>query len=229
MVFFFQAEDGIRDAQESRGLGDVYKRQQMETAVAQAFCVAGAGEETLYKLRQDITDATSCFERCGIPAGSIFMDDVGKAALLEALREQWSCPETTVFFLYYAGHGKRGGSGPTEGVPNIAGAWMLDKATSRESRDQTVDDLFSQDELYQLWRESRVNSVMKPSSLHVMLDCCYTVRWAERQRKFSLKERQELRCSITPIKISYDPEMFEAAVWRAISTTSPYTKSRLGT
>ena len=29
-VFFFQAEDGIRDAQESRGLGDVYKRQSMK-------------------------------------------------------------------------------------------------------------------------------------------------------------------------------------------------------
>ena len=28
-VFFFQAEDVIRDAQESRGLGDVYKRQAM--------------------------------------------------------------------------------------------------------------------------------------------------------------------------------------------------------
>eukprot|EP00658_Telonema_sp_P-2_P072142 TRINITY_DN61327_c0_g1_i1.p2 TRINITY_DN61327_c0_g1~~TRINITY_DN61327_c0_g1_i1.p2 ORF type:complete len:100 (+),score=12.72 TRINITY_DN61327_c0_g1_i1:29-328(+) len=27
IFFFFQAEDGIRDAQESRGLGDVYKRQ----------------------------------------------------------------------------------------------------------------------------------------------------------------------------------------------------------
>ena len=27
MDLFFQAEDGIRDAQESRGLGDVYKRQ----------------------------------------------------------------------------------------------------------------------------------------------------------------------------------------------------------
>ena len=27
VIFFFQAEDGIRDAQESRGLGDVYKRQ----------------------------------------------------------------------------------------------------------------------------------------------------------------------------------------------------------
>ena len=29
VVFFFQAEDGIRDAQESRGLGDVYKRQSL--------------------------------------------------------------------------------------------------------------------------------------------------------------------------------------------------------
>eukprot|EP00658_Telonema_sp_P-2_P077307 TRINITY_DN6960_c0_g4_i4.p1 TRINITY_DN6960_c0_g4~~TRINITY_DN6960_c0_g4_i4.p1 ORF type:complete len:248 (+),score=27.92 TRINITY_DN6960_c0_g4_i4:110-853(+) len=28
--FFFQAEDGIRDAQESRGLGDVYKRQHLK-------------------------------------------------------------------------------------------------------------------------------------------------------------------------------------------------------
>ena len=27
-VFFFQAEDGIRDLVRSRGLGDVYKRQQ---------------------------------------------------------------------------------------------------------------------------------------------------------------------------------------------------------
>ena len=30
VFFFFQAEDGIRDAQESRGLGDVYKRQTGE-------------------------------------------------------------------------------------------------------------------------------------------------------------------------------------------------------
>ena len=29
VVFFFQAEDGIRDSSTSRGLGDVYKRQQM--------------------------------------------------------------------------------------------------------------------------------------------------------------------------------------------------------
>ena len=35
-VFFFQAEGSIRDAQESRGLGDVYKRQD----VAQALLMA---------------------------------------------------------------------------------------------------------------------------------------------------------------------------------------------
>ena len=28
MLFFFQAEDGIRDLVRSRGLGDVYKRQE---------------------------------------------------------------------------------------------------------------------------------------------------------------------------------------------------------
>ena len=28
MCFFFQAEDGIRDLVRSRGLGDVYKRQE---------------------------------------------------------------------------------------------------------------------------------------------------------------------------------------------------------
>ena len=29
LVFFFQAEDGIRDLVRSRGLGDVYKRQRL--------------------------------------------------------------------------------------------------------------------------------------------------------------------------------------------------------
>ena len=29
--FFFQAEDGIRDVERSRGLGDVYKRQKLPT------------------------------------------------------------------------------------------------------------------------------------------------------------------------------------------------------
>ena len=39
-VFFFQAEDGIRDAQESRGLGDVYKRQSLDLVGVQ---ISGVG------------------------------------------------------------------------------------------------------------------------------------------------------------------------------------------
>ena len=34
MLFFFQAEDGIRDLVRSRGLGDVYKRQVMVEPVS---------------------------------------------------------------------------------------------------------------------------------------------------------------------------------------------------
>ena len=32
IIFFFQAEDGIRDLVRSRGLGDVYKRQRLGIA-----------------------------------------------------------------------------------------------------------------------------------------------------------------------------------------------------
>ena len=32
-LFFFQAEDGIRDVERSRGLGDVYKRQHFFSAL----------------------------------------------------------------------------------------------------------------------------------------------------------------------------------------------------
>ena len=40
VCFFFQAEDGIRDAQESRGLGDVYKRQVCRCAAGPTICAA---------------------------------------------------------------------------------------------------------------------------------------------------------------------------------------------
>ena len=35
-LFFFQAEDGIRDLVRSRGLGDVYKRQNLSAAYMRA-------------------------------------------------------------------------------------------------------------------------------------------------------------------------------------------------
>ena len=40
--FLFQAEDGIRDLVRSRGLGDVYKRQQADDLRAEAKTVARA-------------------------------------------------------------------------------------------------------------------------------------------------------------------------------------------
>ena len=39
-VFFFQAEDGIRDLVRSRGLGDVYKRQPLGTKAKGAAAIA---------------------------------------------------------------------------------------------------------------------------------------------------------------------------------------------
>ena len=42
-MFFFQAEDGIRDLVRSRGLGDVYKRQLLRRAVRVQRAVRGAG------------------------------------------------------------------------------------------------------------------------------------------------------------------------------------------
>ena len=38
-VFFFQAEDGIRDCLLSRGLGDVYKRQKYMALKASVLCM----------------------------------------------------------------------------------------------------------------------------------------------------------------------------------------------
>ena len=43
VLFFFQAEDGIRDLVRSRGLGDVYKRQKRIVASPVVFAVILAG------------------------------------------------------------------------------------------------------------------------------------------------------------------------------------------
>ena len=45
VFFFFQAEDGIRDAQESRGLGDVYKRQVEDAVEADTIFTTLMGDQ----------------------------------------------------------------------------------------------------------------------------------------------------------------------------------------
>ena len=44
LFFFVQAEDGIRDAQESRGLGDVYKRQELVHGIPSRERILRAGD-----------------------------------------------------------------------------------------------------------------------------------------------------------------------------------------
>ena len=51
MIFFFQAEDGIRDLVRSRGLGDVYKRQG-ENEPEGDFLVNAQGEDVVAGIRQ---------------------------------------------------------------------------------------------------------------------------------------------------------------------------------
>ena len=55
--FFFQAEDGIRDLVRSRGLGDVYKRQDQMTYVTAA--VLGLS----YLASGDTDQARSLFDK----------------------------------------------------------------------------------------------------------------------------------------------------------------------
>ena len=58
--FFFQAEDGIRDLVRSRGLGDVYKRQDFDkvTRVEQAvqIGIADVGSKSLVNPYRDILE-----------------------------------------------------------------------------------------------------------------------------------------------------------------------------
>ena len=47
ILFFFQAEDGIRDLVRSRGLGDVYKRQPQYTPVTSLVSLLKPGEQVV--------------------------------------------------------------------------------------------------------------------------------------------------------------------------------------
>ena len=55
MVFFFQAEDGIRDLVRSRGLGDVYKRQVQPLPIGRdkGHALKGAGSKDEQRKKED--------------------------------------------------------------------------------------------------------------------------------------------------------------------------------
>eukprot|EP00658_Telonema_sp_P-2_P011461 TRINITY_DN14376_c0_g1_i1.p1 TRINITY_DN14376_c0_g1~~TRINITY_DN14376_c0_g1_i1.p1 ORF type:complete len:170 (+),score=50.68 TRINITY_DN14376_c0_g1_i1:59-568(+) len=62
--FFFQAEDGIRDAQESRGLGDVYKRQKFHTVLP-----VRSGRRRVLVVEVWDGEERDCAHRCSVRVG----------------------------------------------------------------------------------------------------------------------------------------------------------------
>ena len=58
-VFFFQAEDGIRDLVRSRGLGDVYKRQVCIQAVRDGQKWKRATGKSLLRVKGKLADVHS--------------------------------------------------------------------------------------------------------------------------------------------------------------------------
>ena len=49
LFFFFQAEDGIRDLVRSRGLGDVYKRQDLRSLLSDTRVLTSLSSEKVRK------------------------------------------------------------------------------------------------------------------------------------------------------------------------------------
>ena len=56
VIFFFQAEDGIRDLVRSRGLGDVYKRQMYASCICSNGDVDTVVNDDRYAMRICIFD-----------------------------------------------------------------------------------------------------------------------------------------------------------------------------
>ena len=68
LFFFFQAEDGIRDLVRSRGLGDVYKRQELScTDCPNPICTSS--NDRIYYL--EVSDEFGCISRDSIQVLSL--------------------------------------------------------------------------------------------------------------------------------------------------------------
>ena len=72
LCFFFQAEDGIRDAQESRGLGDVYKRQNPASMEAGEYGLTRGACFVACRLEVVARSPGCCGFRCVFDAAGFF-------------------------------------------------------------------------------------------------------------------------------------------------------------
>ena len=84
LFFFFQAEDGIRDAQESRGLGDVYKRQVINHADDKVIIVDASIAPLLARVRDQLPNVQHIIVKGPGDASSLGPDILDYDALLAA-------------------------------------------------------------------------------------------------------------------------------------------------
>ena len=95
MLFFFQAEDGIRDLVRSRGLGDVYKRQALDMANGTPYGLAstlwtsdGTRMHRMARLLKSGIVWVNCWMLRDLrtPFGGMKQSGVGREGGVEALR-----------------------------------------------------------------------------------------------------------------------------------------------
>ena len=89
-MFFFQAEDGIRDAQESRGLGDVYKRQSLEDAewVVEGSFLFPTGGYTLLAPDMEVAESMPCLLYTSDAADDLLCVDLGGRRIIKKQKQQ---------------------------------------------------------------------------------------------------------------------------------------------
>eukprot|EP00831_Metopus_contortus_P013380 TRINITY_DN15422_c0_g1_i2.p3 TRINITY_DN15422_c0_g1~~TRINITY_DN15422_c0_g1_i2.p3 ORF type:complete len:107 (+),score=39.81 TRINITY_DN15422_c0_g1_i2:81-401(+) len=74
--FFFQAEDGIRDVERSRGLGDVYKRQLLEEDKKKVKCELEELHLQFFKSLKEGATEEEINRICGMPGDQNDLEDV---------------------------------------------------------------------------------------------------------------------------------------------------------
>ena len=86
IVFFFQAEDGIRYLVRSRGLGDVYKRQVWDTMPAATrrtgHNVVGVIPGSDPKLKNEVILVMAHFDHLGVRGPGVNGDSIYNGCLL---------------------------------------------------------------------------------------------------------------------------------------------------
>ena len=90
MVFFFQAEDGIRDLVRSRGLGDVYKRQELSFSgvLVNPIIFLGSISNTSFGIGISGTNGTFCLLYTSDAADDLLCVDLGGRRIIKTKKNK---------------------------------------------------------------------------------------------------------------------------------------------